>query len=247
MNYVLNLVIGIIGSILAAITGYYYGKFIVEKKKLGKNNKMIFELGQSFYINGLTKFHFSRDDYGRTLATFIDTATQSISIVSISLKITDDEGRLTELFKRKLSANPHFTITISLINPNNYELIKIVADTLNISKEKLSHEISEMLKDLLNCYESLNLSEKSRFKILVHDCFPMGSVIMLDITSKSGMIQVETKLYKAARTTSFGFQLTKDSSFFKHNFVAWHRVIQNSKPITKEQLIKKKNINVKKN
>jgi len=248
MNLGISLIIGIIGSIIAAvlIRSYVrYRKNLLKKRKRIIENCELVNFGQKFYEQGLTKFHFSRDDYGRTLATFLDTAVNSIFIVSISLKITDDEGQLSYLFKRKLSANSSFSISISLINPNNQELIKVASDTLNVSKEKLYNEIIEMLKDLLDCYESLNSSERSRFKILVHDCFPMGSVIMLDATPTSGMIQIETKLYKAPRTASFGFQLTKESPFFKHNFVAWQRVFQESKPFTREHLGRKKSINNK--
>lgn len=245
----INLIIGIIGSIIAtvivAIAIRWYRKKIIERRKLNILQSEQIKIGKTFLDQGLTKFHFSRDDYGRTLASFIDSANISIIIVSISLKITDDEGQLSELFKKKLSVNSSFTITVSLLNPNNHELVKTAADTLNITKEKLSHEITEMLMDLLICYDSLNTSEKTRFKILIHDCFPMGSVVMLDATPTSGMIQVETKLYKAARAKSFGFQLTKESPFFKHNFVAWHRVIQDSRPIIKEQLMKKKKTNNK--
>jgi len=189
----------------------------------------------------VTKFHFSRDDYGRTLATFINSALQSIYIVSISLKNTDDEGCLTDLFKRKLCADHNFSVVVSLINPNNSALVKIVADTLDVSTDKLLKEVREMLSNLLDCYDSLNPSEKSRFKILVHDCFPMGSVVMLDASPSGGMIQIETKLYKSPRVSSFGFQLTKQSQFFKHNFEAWQRIIQDSKPFTKDQLFKQYN------
>lgn len=243
MEIGINLIIGIVGSILAAIIfGSFriiYIKKIARKRKLKELQNKQIEIGKKILNQGLTKFHFSRDDYESTLASFIDKAENSISIVSISLKITDDEGQLSELFKRKLSAISSFKIEVSLINPNNQELVKVAADTLNISKEKLSKEITEMINDLLDCRESLNPSEKSRFNILVHDCFPMGSVLMIDTTTKSGMIQVETKLYKAPRTKSFGFQLTGESDFFKHNFVAWNRVIQESKAITKDQLIVK--------
>lgn len=246
MGIGINLILGIVGSIIAAVilgVIFRYKKNAFRKQKLLLLNREFASLGKTFYDQGLTKFHFSRDDYGRTLATFINPATQSISIVSISLKITDDEGQLSSLFKRKLSANSSFTISISLINPNNVELLKVASDTLNIKSEKLYKEILEMLKDLIDCYESLNPSEKSRFKILVHDCFPMGSVIMLDATPSSGIIQVETKLYKAPRTESFGFQLTRESQFFKQNFIAWQRVIQESTPFTKAQLVRKRKIN----
>ena len=239
----MDLLIGVLGSIIASIvvtiTVRWYRKKVTERERIKTMQEKESLLGKTFLEQGLTKFHFSRDDYGRTLASFLEKATFSICLVSISLKITDDEGQLTSLFKRKLSANQNFTISISLLNPNNQFLIKVAADTLNVTAKKLKSEISEMLSDLLDCYDSLNSSEQTRFKILVHDCFPMGSVVMLDALPSGGMIQIETKLYKAPRTASFGFQLTKESSFYKHHFLSWHRIIQDSKPITKEQLIKK--------
>ena len=198
------------------------------------------ELGARFLKEGLTKFHFSRDDYGRTLATFLDNAQTSISIVSISLKITHEEGRLTDLFRKKLAQNENFVVKISLLNPNNDSLVEIAADTLNVSPKKLREEIADMLKALLDCQEQLMKSERERFIILVHNCFPMGSVLMLDTTPTGGMIQVETKLYKSPRNESFGFQLTKDGQFFTRHYTAWQKIFQDSKPFGKDDLIKRK-------
>lgn len=237
MQITLNIVFNILGSICATIIIWYYWKKLVEKRKIDEHNKMLINLGSKFFEEGLTKFHFSRNDYSRTLVTFLARAAISILIVSVSLKITHEEGRLTEIFRKKLISNQAFTIIVSLINPNNQALLKIVADTLDIPCNKLRKEIVDMLKDLFACYEQLTRQEQSRFKILVHDCFPMGSVIMLDATETSGVIQVETKLYKTPRNESFGFQIIKDSPFFKRHYLAWQRVIQVSIPIRKGDLI----------
>ena len=237
MKIILNFVFGILGSIGAAIIIWYYGKKLIEKKKIDKHNKMLFELGTKFFKEGLIKFHFSRDDYESTLTTFLDKAKTSISIASVSLKIKQEEGGITDIFREKLTSNKTFIITVSLINPNNQELVKIAADTLNISYNDLRKQIVDMLKDLFDCYEQLTKQEQARFKILVHDCFPMGSVIMLDATETSGIIQIETKLYKTSRNESFGFQVTRESSFFKRNYIAWQRIIQDSVPIRKEGLV----------
>jgi len=241
MEITVNLVLGVAGSIVATLIVWIFSKWI-KREYLDKrrNNKMLIEIGSKFYNEGLSKFHFSRDDYESTLSTFLDTANTSISIVSISLKVTQEEGRLTDLFKKKLAQNEHFIVTISLINPNNLELVKLAADTLDIRTEKLHSEVVDMLKDLLTCCQQLTSTERSRFKILVHDCFPMGSVIMLDATPTSGLIQLETKLYRSPRNESFGFQLTRESPFFKRNYAAWNRIIRDSKPIEKEDLVRRR-------
>jgi len=60
---------------------------------------------------------------------------------------------------------------------------------------------------------------------------------MLDATETSGIIQIETKLYKAPRNESFGFQITKESPFFKRHYTAWQRIIQDSIQIRGEDFI----------
>lgn len=235
MNTFYTILWGVVGSIIATIIigifVYYYRKWIKNKLVINEKNKKLLELGMKMDEQGLTAFHFSRDDYGRTLASFIDGATQSITIVSISLKNTHDEGKLTDIFRKKLAQNPTFKIEVSLVNPNNASLVKVASDTLNVKKEYLQTEIKGMISELGECYLSLHPSERTRFKIMHHDCFPMGSVVMLDATPTGGIIQVETKLYKTARSESFGFQITKESKFYKTNYSAWNRIISDSKPI----------------
>lgn len=136
-----------------------------------------------------------------------------------------------------MTSNKAFIVTVSLINFNNRALVEIAAESLNISYNNLREQIVNMLKDLFDCYEQLTKQEQSRFRILVHNCFPMGSVIMLDATETSGIIQIETKLYKTSRNESFGFQITKKSPFAKRNYIAWQRIIQDSILITKEDLV----------
>lgn len=237
MQITLNLVLSILGSIVAAIVVWHYRKKLIKKKKFDEHNKMLIKLGTRFFEEGLVEYHFSRDDYNERLSTFLDRATTSISIVSLSLKIAHEEGKITEIFRKKLVYNQAFIITISLINPNNQALVKIVADALDIPYDKLRNEIVDMLKDLFDCYEQFTKQEQSRFKILVHDCFPMGSVIMLDATETSGVIQIETKLYKAPRNESFGFQIARETTFFKRNYIAWQKIIQDSIPIRKEDIV----------
>lgn len=237
MQITLNLVLSILGSIVAATVFWYYGKKIIKKKKINEHNKMLIKLGAELFEEGLVKFHFSRDDYNERLATFLDRATTSISIISLTLKMAHEEGRITEIFRKKIIYNQAFIITISLINPNNQALVKIAADTLSIPYDKLRNEIVDMLKELFGCYEQFSKQEQSRFKISVHDCFPMGSVIMLDATETSGVIQIETKLYKAPRNESFGFQIARNSNFFKRNYIACQKIIQDSIPIRKEDIV----------
>ncbi|HTR82243.1 MAG TPA: hypothetical protein VMM58_11495, partial [Bacteroidota bacterium] len=65
-----NLALDIIGSVIAAVIGWMFSKWIknriVNRKILHEQNRLLIAIGYEFYKEGLTKFHFSRDDYGRT-------------------------------------------------------------------------------------------------------------------------------------------------------------------------------------
>jgi hypothetical protein len=148
-------------------------------------------------------------------------------VVSISFRLTNNECALTELFRRKLVANPSFEIWISLIQPYSHAAT-LAAHALNIKPEALSKEIDEMLDDLKLLRDSLPASDSGRFHVLTHDSFPMGSALMLDATPTSGLIQVETKLYRSPRVESFSFEVAAPSSFYKRNFAAWNTVLAES-------------------
>ena len=93
-----------------------------------------------------------------------------------------------------------------------------------------------MLEQLEELRESLPEAQKTRLKVLVHDCLPMGSAILLDATSSTGKIQVETKLYRAPRTESFGYEVVGPTPFYSRNYSAWKRVLDDSKEVSSGHL-----------
>jgi len=92
-----GLAIGTIGSLFAIIIVAVLARTRVVMELLGSR----YRLAQTLSKAGMTKFHLSRDDYGRTLRTYLSRATHSISIVSVSLKQTHDEGDLIEAVQTK--------------------------------------------------------------------------------------------------------------------------------------------------
>ena len=64
----------------------------------------------------------------------------------------------------------------------------------------------------------------------------MGSAILLDADPTQGRIQVETKLFRAPRIESFGYEVVGASPFYSRNYRAWMRVIDASVPVTDEDL-----------
>ena len=176
---------------------------------------------------GVRRFLFSRHEYPERLDAYLERASHSIKIVSISFRLTNNECALTELFRKKLAAIPSFEIWISLLQPNSHAAV-LAAHALNIKPDALSKEIDEMLNDLKLLRDSLPPSDGGRFHVLTHDSFPMGSALMLDATHTSGLIQVETKLYRSPRVESFSFEVVAPSPFYNRNFIAWNAVLAES-------------------
>lgn len=176
---------------------------------------------------GVRRFLLSRNEYPERLDQYFDRAKESIKVISVSLSVTNDECNLLDLFRRKLVSDPHFEIHISLLSPTSTAL-SLVAESLDVRQSDLALEVDQMLSALVSMRDSLPAPERLRFHISTHASVPMGSVIMLDATPRSGVIQVETKLYKAPRVESFSFEITGGTAFFQRNYVAWNTILAES-------------------
>src|SRR6266542_6377897 len=84
MSVVQLILLGAAGSILAVVVLAALGRTRAALVVLGRRHKLADVLRRG----GITKFHLSRDDYGRTLKTYLSQAKHSIRIVSVSLKLT---------------------------------------------------------------------------------------------------------------------------------------------------------------
>jgi hypothetical protein len=229
-----NIFLGALGSLTAVVFLWLVAR--------GRDIALIFGKARSLAAQltrgGISRFHLSRSDYhgrrgGGSLPNYIAQATQSIDIVSISLRLTDQEGGLVKIFRQKLAGSHDFRCSISLLNPNA-QALGAVAASLDVRPEMLRSEIRDMLRELADLRNSLGQSEKARFRILLHDAVPMGSAILIDATTSSGTIQVETKLYRAPRTESFGYEVVAPSPFYQRNYTAWKRVLEDSKDVSDE-------------
>jgi hypothetical protein len=231
--------VSLIGTIIVGAAGSIFAAFIIWF--LARTGRAVFLFGESHLLaarlrrNGVTKFHFSRDDYDSLLPTYLSQANHSIQMVSISLGLTHSEGDLLSFFRRRIQATD-FRITISLLDPTS-EVIKIAALSLGVTTNLLKREIVEMLRGLISLRESLSQEHKARLQIFVHDTLPMGSAILIDAQPTSGKIQIETKLYRAPRIESFGYEIVGPSPFYKRNYTAWTRVIEDSEPVQERHLI----------
>ena len=129
----LNILYGVVGSLLAVGAITFAARTRVAVALLGAS----YELAKRIRSGGITKFHLSRDDYGRTLRTYLEGAKDSIGIVSVSLKQTHDEGNLLDLFRQRLAQNASFRINISLLAPGG-DAVRCAARSLKQDHGELS-------------------------------------------------------------------------------------------------------------
>lgn len=190
-----GIISGIIAGLLLAWIAAAYSHTRVLVRFFGGDIR----LARKLRTEGVTNFQFHRDDYGRTLRTYLEQAKHSIEIVSISLGLTHAEGNLIDLFRQKL-------------NLNSFEIA-----------------ISQLFRN------SLPEEHAQRLRVLVHECLPMGSAILLDGSLDHGRIQIETKLHRAARVESFGFEIAAGTPFYERHFNAWKRVLHSSRPPTEAE------------
>jgi hypothetical protein len=226
-----SILYGAIGSIIAVIVIALAARTRIALGLLGST----YRLAQVLQTGGITQFHFSRDDYSGTLRTYLSQANHSIGIVSISLHQKHQEGDLIDFFRTCLAREPNFRIRISLLAPKS-EAAKGAADALNVASAHLTREIAEMLQVLDQLKTSLPPMQQQRLDVLVHDCLPMGSAVLLDATPEQGIIQIETKLHRAPRVESFSFEIIGPSSFYQRNYRAWMELFDESRAPTAEEL-----------
>jgi hypothetical protein len=182
---------------------------------------------------GITRMTLQRSDYHRfrvgsgVLRDYLATAKHSIEIVSISLNVTQAEGSLISLFAQRISENEDFSVRVTLLNPSSSAVV-LLAKSLDMQPMALENEIRDTLRQLSTCKAELSKGDADRLSVSVHDTHPIGSAILLDAAPESGRIQVETKLYRAPRTESFGFEVKGPSDFYRRNYTAWRKVFRDS-------------------
>lgn len=228
-----NVVLGILAGFLTTLLTWFVLRSSSFLSIFGSSYKLVTRLKKE----NISAFRFDRGDFRERLPTFLSKAKHSISIISVSLKVTDDEGGIADIIFKRINQIDNFKITISLLDPFS-EALGVAAKSLNEKPNELAADICLMLERLLDIKNRLSNDDQSRLTITVHDFLPMGSAILLDVTPTSGLIQVETKLYKSARTDSFGYEVLGPSEFYTRNYRAWISVLDESKTVDENYRLK---------
>lgn len=169
---------------------------------------------------GLSAFYSSREEYGKyrknasSIDKYINGATDSICMVSITLATGIPVDDICKVFEVKLKQQKSFKITVSLLNPYDNYLYKAIMPLFKQPAETLQDNTISALKRLVDFRNSLEANEQDRFFIRVHRTLPFGSAIILDGDTEKGTIQIETKPYDVGMRKSFAFEIKNNGGTF---------------------------------
>lgn len=187
------------------------------------------QLSSKLHEAGIVDFYLSRSDYRTTLAQFLEQAQSSILMVSMSLKTKGAENEILRVFSRSLAKSHQFQIIISLVKPDS-PACHAACVILGLPYSLFCAEVESMLEDLENLRDSLPVNQASRLYITQHTIIPSFSGILIDDGLPSAQLQIETKLYGAPRSDSFGFRLISGTSFYERQRLAYYRIIRDADP-----------------
>ena len=195
--------------------------------------------------SGLTGFYPSRQYYilrdgAESIDSYVEKATKTLTMVSINLMTGLPFTNLCNVLERKLeNSDNDFQALISLLNPNNADLIFAISPALSRTKEQLSISIEDTIKELIDFRNTLSSSAMSRLQLRVHNSIPFGSAILIDHKEQYGRIQIETKPYKAVVNESFAFEIAPHgySGFYKTLITGYEKLIEDGNTIEEIGLI----------
>lgn len=188
---------------------------------------------------GLTAFFPTREHYNvrintNSIHTYIETAKNSLIMVSISLVKGFNFDDLRTTLERKLeNKSIKFEATISFLNPEKTFLMESLSLVFEKNKEDLVKDINDGIKLLKEFREKLSKSAQLKLKIRVHNSIPFGSAIIIDHDKPYGKIQIETKAYKLPMGKSFAFEVVpmKSDGFFYNLLEGYQNLLLDGKDI----------------
>lgn len=221
---------------LMAIVEEQNREFIREQQRVSEDQSRLRDMVAAAGISAVIP---SRDHYrdyraqSSSIAKYVDSAKNSVVMVSVNLMTGMPFDGLCDVFKRKLEKKgSKFSVTISLLNPRRKDLMSALAPVLDSTAFKLSRSIKDSIERLNEFRAALLPNAHKRVRLFTHNSIPFGSAILLDHQTIGGRIQIETKAYKSPIRESFAFEVirSKRGRFYEVLTKGYEDLVKDGEP-----------------
>ena len=151
----------------------------------------------------------------QSIDSYVASAQKTLVMISINLATGRTMDRIEERFEEMIlrRENP-VSITISLLDPDNSNLIHSAARVIDLPPKHLDENVRGALDSLAGFKTNLPETHRHLFEVRVHGVLPSASAILMDRHQPQGLIQLETKPYKAGMRKSWALEVGAGSEFF---------------------------------
>jgi hypothetical protein len=177
---------------------------------------------QGLRAANVTRFMPSRKHYalyreGReSISSYVQLANHSLSMVSINLATGVDMEKIVDTFTAMIcKRETPVRVRVSLLNPDKRYLLEAIAPVLGRTPEALGIRIADAINDLTAFAQDLPTWARPYFSLSCHNALPQASAIMIDENTTAGLIQLESKPYRSAFTSSFAWEAAYGSEYFQ--------------------------------
>ena len=207
---------------------------LLENKERENPDSLGFVLKQA----GVSGFYPDRDHYRKrgttseSISGYINSATSSLIIVSISfITARDYEGTLDTIKHKLNNQGINFQVSISLLNPEKNYLLDSLSQNFGKDRSELRNDIRKGLNQLIQFRNGLSQNAKERFNIYLHNTIPFASAIIIDEFKTNAKIQLETKSYQAPYNKSLAIEvmpIQEKGSLFETLLISYKKLLEDA-------------------
>ncbi len=179
-------------------------------------------LATKLHLSGVRNIYTSRADYQKyrgqaDLFDYLATSRESVHILAYWLAHGIAFEGVGHKLARLVVERPQFSVTIAIVSPKG-KILPALAAYLGVSTEEVRSRAVHSRDELIAAKMTLNVEQQHRFIIKLYESLPVASIIMLDVASEEGRIQVDYKVYQAPRQESFGLEIRRNGTGLYHRF-----------------------------
>jgi predicted acylesterase/phospholipase RssA len=160
-----------------------------------------------------------------SISAYVSAATRTLTMISINLATGGELERIERVFAELLDRTHPVRIRVSLLDYEDPALMAAISSILDMRADRVQQRISDTMSRLVTFRDALDDERRSHVELFRHRTIPSASAILIDANARDGVIQLETKPYRAPPTASWALEVQAGSDFFETLRKAYHDLI----------------------